>query len=236
MWDLLSAPDREILGNFVRACSLLICRIIDNNMITEAHEQLLKVALLIEEHYGPEKITPNLYLCLHIKECCQDYSPLYLFWCFSFERMNGVLGSFPNSHYQIEPELLRIIMQNWRLDNILSSQLNNKKFTEGLKLLKPQFTTGTFSAYDELDYNELFRFKQIFCQETDNMINGSEAFPGKMLTPRKNRVSLPDDIYRILIEYYSDAYESKFISIAESASAGLNDIVVTNMFNQFGRV
>lgn len=92
MWDLLSAPDREILGNFVRACSLLVCRIIDNNMITEAHNRLLKVAMLIEEHYGPEKITLNLHLCLHIKECCQDYGPLYSYWCFSFERMNGVLG------------------------------------------------------------------------------------------------------------------------------------------------
>ncbi|GBB90179.1 hypothetical protein RclHR1_17060003 [Rhizophagus clarus] len=228
--------DQKILGNFVRACSLLVCRIIDNNMITEAHERLLKVALLIEEHYGPEKIIPNLHLCLHIRECCQDYGPLYSFWCFSFERMNGVLGFFPNSHRQIEPELLQIIMQNWRLDNILSSQLNNEKLTEGLKLLKPRSTTGTLSAYDELDYNELFRFRQIFCQETDNTINGSEAFPGKMLIPRKNRVSLPDDIYQILIEYYSNAYESKFISIAESASASLNDIVVTNMFNQFGRV
>ncbi|GES80285.1 hypothetical protein GLOIN_2v1879967 [Rhizophagus clarus] len=67
------------------------------------------------------------------------------------------------------------------------------------------------------------------------MINGSEAFPGKMLTPRKNRVSLPDDIYRILIEYYSDAYKLKFISIAESALAGPNDIVVTNMVNQFAK-
>lgn len=127
-------------------------------------------------------------------------------------------------------------MQNWRLDNILSCQLNNKKLSEGLKLLKPRSTTGTLAAYDELDYNELFRFRQIFCQETDNTINGSEAFPGEMLTPRKDRVSLPDDIYQILIEYYSNAYESKFISIAESASAGPNDFVVTNMVDQFGRV
>ena len=92
MWDLLSISDWEILGNFVRACSLLVCRIINNNMITEAHERLLKVAMLIEEHYGAEKITPNLHLCLHIKESCQDYDLLYSFWHFSFERMNGVLG------------------------------------------------------------------------------------------------------------------------------------------------
>jgi hypothetical protein len=146
------------------------------------------------------------------------------------------LGSFPNSRRQIEPELLRIIMQNWRLDNILSYQLNNDKLSEGIELLKPRSTTGTLAAYDELDHNELFRFRQIFCQEVDNTINGSEAFPGEMLTPRKNCVSLPDDIYQILIEYYTNAYDSKFITIAESASASPSDFIVTNMVNQFGRV
>jgi Transposase family tnp2 len=92
MWDLLTEPDRKILGNFVRACSLLVCRIIDYNVLNEAHERLLKVSKLIEENYGPERITPNLHLCLHIADCCRDYGPLYSFWCFSFERMNGVLG------------------------------------------------------------------------------------------------------------------------------------------------
>ena len=92
MWDLLAGPDRQILGNFVRACSLLVCRIINYDVLNEAHECLLKVAKLIEENYGPERITPNLHLCLHIADCCWDYGPLYSFWCFSFERMNGILG------------------------------------------------------------------------------------------------------------------------------------------------
>jgi hypothetical protein len=85
MWDLLSRSDREILANFVRACTLLIYRIIDNNMLNEAHDRLLKVGQLIEEHYGQQ-------LILHITECCRDYGPLYAFWCYSFERMNGILG------------------------------------------------------------------------------------------------------------------------------------------------
>jgi hypothetical protein len=92
MWDLLAKPDRKILGNFVRACSLLVCRIIDHNILNEAHERLLTVVKLIEENYGQERITPNLHLCLHIADCCRDYGPLYSFWCFSFERMNGILG------------------------------------------------------------------------------------------------------------------------------------------------
>ena len=92
MWNLLAKPDQKILGNFVRACSLLVGRIINYNELNEAHERLLKVATLIEENYGPEMITSNLHLCLHIADCCRDYGPLYSFWCYSFERMNRILG------------------------------------------------------------------------------------------------------------------------------------------------
>ena len=60
----------------------------------EAHEELITIIKMIEEHYGEGKITPNLHLSLHLCECSYDYGPLYSFWCFSFERMNGVLGKF----------------------------------------------------------------------------------------------------------------------------------------------
>ena len=61
----------------------------------EAHKGLIEIIKLIEEYYGEEKITPNLHLSLHLCECSYDYGPLYSFWCFSFERMNGILGK-PN--------------------------------------------------------------------------------------------------------------------------------------------
>lgn len=92
MWDLLDDVDREILANFVRACYLLVSRIVDESKLSEAHSRLLAVAKLIEDHYGPEVITPNIHLSLHIAQCCRDYGPLCSFWCFSFERMNGILG------------------------------------------------------------------------------------------------------------------------------------------------
>jgi hypothetical protein len=101
MWDLLEDPDRKILSNFVRACVLLVSRIMDTNALDEAHDRLLKVARLIEENYGKEMITPNIHLSLHIVECCRDYGPLYTFWCYSFERMNGILGECMLIFYQI---------------------------------------------------------------------------------------------------------------------------------------
>src|ERR1043165_715111 len=92
MWNLLGTSDRNILANFVKACSLLTCRIINIGMLTQAHDRLLQVALLIKENYGQKLITPNIHLSLHITDCYEDYGPLYSFWCYSFERMNGLLG------------------------------------------------------------------------------------------------------------------------------------------------
>ena len=62
--------------------------------LDEIHQRLIKLIALIEQNYGRDKITPNLHLSLHLSECSYDYGPLYAFWCFSFERMNGILGRF----------------------------------------------------------------------------------------------------------------------------------------------
>jgi hypothetical protein len=93
------------------------------------------------------------------------------------------IGSFPNSKRQIEPELMRIIMQNWRLDDLISAQSDNTKLTEALCLVQSRSTTGTLAAYDGFDFAELYRFRQIFYHNIDDTITGSEEFPGEMLTP-----------------------------------------------------
>src|SRR3954465_6818474 len=96
----------------------------------------------IERTYGPKKITPNLHLCMHLCECMLDYGPLYAFWCYSMERMNGLLGnhlfniiiryqhlltikyfflgSFHSSNRRIEPELMKIIQNNALLNELTS--------------------------------------------------------------------------------------------------------------------
>jgi hypothetical protein len=108
-------------------------------------------------------------------------------------------------------------------------------------LLQPRSTTGSLAAYDGFDFAGLYRFMQIFHQNVDAIITGSEEFPGEMLTPRKNRVSLPDYIYKILVQYYNDIYDWDFVSISELASSDLSDnshepIVVLPIVNQFGRI
>ncbi|HJY10136.1 MAG TPA: hypothetical protein VJ250_04250, partial [Nitrososphaeraceae archaeon] len=142
LWDHLMGKDRRILTHFVRVCKILVSRIMQIDLMKEAHQRLIEIVKLIEEHYGRDKITPNLHLSLHLCECSYDFGPLYTFWCFSFERMNGILGtaifhffyyrtltnflinilgSLPNSHRQIELELMCRLTNNIKIESIISS-------------------------------------------------------------------------------------------------------------------
>ena len=63
---------------------------------------------MFEQLYGGQDLaTPNMQLHGHIKECLLDYGPFHAFWCFSFERFNGILGSFHTNNRSIESQLMR---------------------------------------------------------------------------------------------------------------------------------
>jgi hypothetical protein len=120
-------------------------------------------------------------------------------------------------------ELLRIIMQNSQLDSLIFARSDNAKLINALSLVQPQLTTGSLAAYDGFDFNELHQFMQIFHQNINNMITGSEKFSGEMLTQR-NRVSLSDATYELLVKYYNDTYDWNFVSIADLSSSGLSSV------------
>src|ERR1700730_16325120 len=89
---------------------------------------------------------------------------------------------------------------------------------KALSLVQPRSTTRSLAAYDGFDFAELYQFMQIFYQNIEVTIIGNEAFPGEMLTSRMDRISLPDNIYELLVRYYNDTYDWNFVSIAELSS------------------
>ena len=102
--------DRKILTYFIRICSILVRRIVQSDLIEEAHQRLVEIVKIIEQKYGWDFITPNLHLSLHLHKCAKDFGPLYAFWYFSFERMNGVLGELNFKNACLIFFLLRL---NW---------------------------------------------------------------------------------------------------------------------------
>ena len=91
--DILKRNEYEHWTLFVNACRIICKRSITAHEINYAHDLLQRFCQEFEDIYGKEFCTPNMHLHLHLKRCMMDFGPVYSFWCFSFERFNGVLGS-----------------------------------------------------------------------------------------------------------------------------------------------
>ncbi|CAG8805396.1 7601_t:CDS:2, partial [Dentiscutata erythropus] len=119
--------------------------------------------------------------------------------------------SYPNSHRQIEPELLQIIMQNWQLDNFVLAQLDNLKLVKSLKSIQPRATLESLSIYNKFEFDELCYFRQIYQLEVEDTIT-----------------------------YYNNAYNIEFLSITESVQRNIkysdHKIIVRPQVNQFRRI
>ena len=104
----------------MKACRLVCSRSITFSHLVEADALLLIFSRKFEELYGSSFCTINLQLHCHLKECMEDFGPVYAFWLFSFERLNGTLGNYHTNNHDISLQLMRKYLneteyasQNW---------------------------------------------------------------------------------------------------------------------------
>ena len=102
-------PDDHLLCwlLFVRACSILCSRFIKKSDVNTADQLLLLFCRKCEMLYGPTVCTANFHLHLHLKQSFLDFGPPHAFWCFAFERFNGILGNYYTNKRAIEVQLMR---------------------------------------------------------------------------------------------------------------------------------
>ena len=92
---------------FVLACKYLCQSVISKTDLEIADGLILKFCKSVETLYGKHVITPNMHLHNHLKEVILDHGPVTSFWCFSFERFNGILGSTTTNKRSVELQLMR---------------------------------------------------------------------------------------------------------------------------------
>ncbi|CAG8724606.1 1471_t:CDS:2, partial [Ambispora leptoticha] len=192
---------------------------------------LLNMVKLIKKKYGPKKITPNLHLCLNICECVNDYGPMYAFWCFSYERMNGLLGSFYNSNRKIEIELFKTI-QSYSLLEELTKQAEGH-FHTCLQFIKQRTTKGSLFIQNE---NDRYEFLSMSRNIEESSGTGVEPFSGEILGPKNARKILSKEISDILTKYYNNAYNYSFKSLNDRNIRRSESIPVLPRVTEFGKV
>lgn len=88
-------------ADFVQACQILCSKVITIEECSAADEKLMSFCKRFQELCGKNKCTPNMHLHGHLVDCLRDYGPVYSFWCFSFERYNGILGDYHTNNVDV---------------------------------------------------------------------------------------------------------------------------------------
>ena len=139
MRDIFTGPHMECWRHFVLACRLLVHFEITHTNVSLADGMLLQFCKRVERLYGKAAITPNMHLHCHLKECIIDFGPIHGFWCFAFERYNGILGEIPNNNRSIEVQ----VMNRFIRDNALTSYPFPDMFNEFALLFPHQKVRGS---------------------------------------------------------------------------------------------
>lgn len=111
-------PDKHFkcFQSFVLACKYLCKATVTALDLQRADLLVLKFCKQFEKLYGKEAVTPNMHLHCHLKDIILDHGPFHSFWCFSFERYNGIMGSVFTNKRSLELQLMRKLMFSRFLD------------------------------------------------------------------------------------------------------------------------
>ena len=90
-----------------QTCTILCSRVIRRQDITTAHNYLAAFCRTFSQLYGAEFCRPNQHMHIHLRDSIFDYGPSYSFWCFSFERYNGILGNYQTNNRNIGSQIMR---------------------------------------------------------------------------------------------------------------------------------
>lgn len=147
---ILVGEELECWRHFVLGCRILLEHELTTEQVSLADALLLQFCRRIERMHGSSLITPNMHLHGHLKECILDYGPLHGFWCFPFERFNGLLGAFPNNNRSIEVQLLNRFLD----DRVLMDLETPDTFADDFASFIPQSAkvVGTLSEISQFGH------------------------------------------------------------------------------------
>jgi hypothetical protein len=163
----------------------------------------------LAERFGTNVITPNMHFQLHLVDCVRDFGPLHSFWLFSFERFNGLLGSYPNSGRSVQAEFMDNWMERCRFADVVDylSVNNELHQVEAITLhsLRDDNSTRDFTNQTR-HYTKTELIEYLELAFSPNPPTGFEAFPGSFVGASIVR-DANDDILQCLVDFYQNAYD-----------------------------
>ena len=101
---LLPAVHYDYWHKFVRACYIFCRRNISEEQVNIGDMTIMNFCECFLSLYGKSLLTPNIHLHGHLASFIKDFGPVYSFWLFPYERLNGILGSYHSNSHNISAQ------------------------------------------------------------------------------------------------------------------------------------
>jgi len=184
---------------FVIACKYLGKKIVTIEDIESGDKYLIAFLKKFEELYGTSAVTPNMHLHGHLKDCLLDYGPFHGFWCFSFERYNGVLGKYNTNNRSIEIQLMRKFLANNKSSALEMPDMYKEDF---INFFEAKESTGSLKATSDpvFSHYALSRHKHMALNEL-SLVEWSDLDLVEPLPPIHDHVLDDDDVRYLKVVY-----------------------------------
>ena len=106
---ILEEKHMNVWHTFVLACRRLVQPTVTKADIEVGYQLLVKFVKQVQAVYGPDVVTPNMHMSMHIRNDMLNYGSLYATWLFAFERCNFVMGCTKTNKKNIEVQLMRSV-------------------------------------------------------------------------------------------------------------------------------
>ncbi len=168
-----------------------------------------------------------MHLHCHLKDVIRDFGPIHSFWCFSFERYNGILGSFTTNNRSIELQLMRKLTTQRFLDNMTLDKDLHPYFEDVVTSVK----NNARNNYSVFTLSELLNFFNVDVAPL-NVIDwkNNSAILIELPLCYKER-SFDNDELSLLFKVYSTMFPRNNIVI-EQLSRTIKKYSTIEIFNQ----
>lgn len=117
LYKLLPVRPYKCMVLLSEIVSIISSPVFTEDLITSLYRLLQDHHHLFCQVYGKWAITVNYHMGLHLPDIILDLGPPQSFWCFSYERMNGILAGTPNSNRCIEVEVANRFVRDISFSN-----------------------------------------------------------------------------------------------------------------------
>ena len=198
--DILLAEHLKCWQAFVLAYKYLCKPVLSQDDVVMADGMLLKFCKNFQALYGNKEVTPNMHLHCHLKDVILDYGPIHSFWCFSFERYNGIIGSIITNNRSIELQLMRKIVTSRLLGEISLCPTYNPFFYDMASLKLTGDNVWRSNSEAPL-FSSLLEYFQI-CEKMPLHAANWSNFSALSLPTHYKECLLDDEDLCILMEVY----------------------------------